>query len=348
MSATSIIGDLGEKRLIQTVIMPLLNPEGDGDLPGDDCGIAWPRHGLPICVSTDRVPWDLIAFRTGLIDIIRLGYYLAVLNLSDIAAMGAEALGIVLNLGLPSSFPIDDLRALLQGADEACRHYGCHVLGGDLSDAAEPNLVAAVIGHGDGGRLLRRAGARAGDLLYCSGHVGLTPTAFRYFLDARPAGLKLLPEDEQLLVRQFSRPEARLALGRALRRLDPPVTCMDNTDGFGQTVFELSQLNGVGFLLNASALPIHPISRQVAAFLGVDVIDLALGPGADFQLVGTIAADALPEGADTSPGIRCVGRATSAAETIAVLDATGRERAVTVTGWDYFSNDPVGSVRASS
>jgi thiamine monophosphate kinase len=123
---------------------------------------------------------------------------------------------------------------------------------------------------------------------------------------------------------------------------------MDNTDGFGQTVFELSQLNGVGFLLNASALPIHPISRQVAAFLGVDVIDLALGPGADFQLVGTIAADALPEGADTSPGIRCVGRATSAAETIAVLDATGRERAVTVTGWDYFSNDPVGSVRASS
>src|SRR6266508_6314969 len=114
MNPPLTIGDIGEKELIRTLITPLLNPEANRDLPGDDCGIAWVANGIPICISTDRVPWDLIAFRIGLIDINRLGYYLAVLNLSDIAAMGAIALGVVLNLGLPPSSPIDDLRALLR------------------------------------------------------------------------------------------------------------------------------------------------------------------------------------------------------------------------------------------
>jgi thiamine-monophosphate kinase len=340
MKRPQTIGDLGEKQLIRTVITPLLNPEGNPDLPGDDCGVAWVGKDTAICVSTDRVPWDLTAFRIGLIDIERLGYYLAVLNLSDLAAMGAEPVGIVLNLGLPPDFSLKDLRALLQGADAACRHYGCRVLGGDLSDAEQPSIAAAVVGKVEGSQPLRRIGSREGDLLYCSGPVGLTATAFRYFLDdakGKDPGFSLPPEDEDILVRQFSQPLARLELGASLRQLKGPITCMDNTDGFGQTTLELGQLNEVGFLLDANKLPIHDVSKRVASLLGVDVYDLVLGPGADFQLIGTIPAGSQATRTGAAADIRFVGTATAEIGSVSLLDAQGRERPITVVGWDYFT-----------
>lgn len=340
MRRPQTIGDLGEKELIRTVITPLLNPGGHPDLPGDDCGVSWVGEDIAICVSTDRVPWDLIAFRIGLIDIEQVGYYLAVLNLSDLAAMGAEPLGMVLNLGLPAHFQVEHLRALLKGADAACRHYQCRVLGGDLSDAEEPSISAAVVGQVLDGKPLRRSGSRVGDLLYCSGHVGLTATAFRYFLDdARGSdpGFRLPAEDEDLLVRQFSRPAARLALGTSLRQLGGRVTCMDNTDGFGQTLLELGQLNDVGFLLNANALPVHDVSKRVASLVGVDVYDLVLGAGADFQLIGTIPAGSPVPRTGPAADLRLVGTATPEAGSVSVLEASGRERQIAVVGWDYFT-----------
>jgi thiamine-monophosphate kinase len=348
MERARTIGDLGEKLLIRTVVTPLLNPEGDPDLPGDDCGVAWVGMDAAICVSTDRVPWDLTAFRIGLIDIERLGYYLAVLNLSDLAAMGAEPMGIVLNLGLPPEFPLDDLRALLRGADSACRDYCCRVLGGDLSDAEQPSIAAAVIGKVEGSRPLRRTGSQAGDLLYCSGPVGLTATAFRYFLDAKPAGLLLSREDENLLVQQFSRPKARLELGVLLRQLGERITCMDNTDGFGQTALELGQLNAVGILLDADKLPIHEVSMRVAASLSVDVYDLVLGPGADFQLIGTVPRSEAARAAELAEDVRLVGRVTENAGSVALLDAQGGERAITVIGWDYFKVGRSSGVESST
>jgi thiamine-monophosphate kinase len=342
MRRPQTISDLGEKELIRTVITPLLNPEGNPDLPGDDCGVSWVGEDIAICISTDRVPWDLIAFRLELIDIGQLGYYLAVLNLSDLAAMGAEPLGIVLNLALPPHFRLDHLRMLLQGADAACRQYHCRVLGGDLSDAEQPSIAAAVVGKVEGAEPLRRTGSRVGDLLYCSGHVGLTATAFRYFLDGargNDPGFRLSPEDEDVLLRQFRRPAARLALGASLRQLEGPITCMDNTDGFGQTLRELGQLNEVGFVLDTERLPIHDVSKRVASLAGVDVYDLVLGPGADFQLIGTIPASTsarLPgSGADAE--LRLVGAATPETGSVSLLEAPGRERSITVAGWDYFT-----------
>jgi thiamine-monophosphate kinase len=342
MRQPQTVGDLGEKEVIRTLITPLLNPDGHPDLPGDDCGVAWVGEDVAICISTDRVPWDLIAFRTGLIDIQQLGYYLAILNLSDLAAMGAEPLGIVLNLALPSHFRLDHLRALLQGADAASRYNRCRVLGGDLSDAEQPSIAAAVVGKVQGAEPLRRTGSRAGDLLYCSGHIGLTATAFRYFLnDARgnDPGFRLSPENEDVLLRQFRRPVARLALGTWLRQLQGSVTCMDNTDGFGQTLLELGQLNDVGFVLDVDTLPIHDVSKRVASLVGVDVYDLVLGPGADFQLVGTVPASAgahLP-GTGAATELRLVGTAMPETGNVSLLEAPGRERSITVVGWDYFT-----------
>jgi thiamine-monophosphate kinase len=327
----STVGDLGEKELIRTVVRPLLNPENIPDLPGDDCGVCWINPDLAILVSTDRVPWDLISFKMGLIDIWQLGYYTAILNISDVAAMGGRPLGLVMNLALPSSFLVADVEALLSGAARGCRDYECELLGGDFSSAEEPSIAAAVVGTSIGSRLLRRQGADLDHVPFCSDIVGLTPTAFAYFREARPKGFRLDEDSEQLLIRQFSAPKARVRLGQELARSDARLTCMDNTDGLGQSLAEIAQESGIGFILERELVPLHPVTYEVANFLDVDPLTLALAPGADFQLVGSFAGTRSPHQA-----IVRIGRSSADSGVISVANQSGEICKVDVRGWNYF------------
>src|SRR5262249_49684969 len=107
MGSRKTIADVGEKELIRSTIKPLLNPTDDHNSIGDDCAAIPIRAGSLACISTDRVPADLISFRLGIISHRGLGNYLAILNLSDIAAMGAEPVGLLLNLALPSNTSVE-------------------------------------------------------------------------------------------------------------------------------------------------------------------------------------------------------------------------------------------------
>lgn len=331
------IRDLGEKAIISRVILPMVNPSSDIDLAGDDCAIVGLPSGEHICISTDRVPWDLIAFRIGLIDFAGLGNFLAVMNLSDLAAMGAKPLGMVVNLGLPGTFEVDALKSLMAGVLAACGSCDTRVLGGDISDSPTPSISATVIGFAPSGRFLRRSGALTGDIVYCSGYVGLTPTAFAYYLEARSRGLVLSEDDEDLLRNQFCQPVPRLALGLNLSGSNLRVTAMDNTDGLGQTLCELADASGVAFDINARDLPIHPVSQEVATFLERDVHDLILGPGADFQLVGTIGQ---PEGITLPGGLVAIGKVGSGRGVKMNGSKTGI-RQIEPNGWNYFAIPPL-------
>lgn len=327
------IQDVGEKALIRSLIKPLLNPTENPDLVGDDCAVLSVNSKSTICLSTDRVPADLISFRLGIIDHYGLGYYLAVLNLSDIAAMGAEPSGLLLNLGLPGDMKVVELEKVIKGAAQACREYGCQIIGGDLSSAVELSLSATSVGTADYDKLLRRTGARLGDQIYCTGDLGLTSTAFFYFLDAKRKGMRLDDASEQLLKDQFQRPTVKFHLARLLSELTGPVTCMDCTDGAGQTILEICEQNKAGAFLHTSSMPVHDVSREVAAYLEKDVFDIVLGPGADFSLIGTFPSDEYRKIAG-EPDIHVIGEIT-AAEGI-ILKGGGCQRELVVAGWDYY------------
>lgn len=330
------VSDLGEKELIRTFIKPYLNPAADPNLVGDDCAVIPVGESRAICISTDRVPADLISFRLGLIDYEGLGYYLAVLNLSDIAAMGAEPSGILLNFGLEKSFTLESFRQLIEGAKRACDKYGCVILGGDLSSAEEMSISATSVGIAPYPGLLRRSGALPGDSIYCSSSIGLTPTAFSYFLEAKPQGLILETAEEEILAGQFRSPQALFSVGAALRGTQSRITAMDNTDGIGQSLAELAEINNVNCIVDAGLLPIHSISYKVAAYLGIDVIDLVLGPGADFQLVGTIEPGlSLSASALDSVGVRLIGQVVQGSGVS--LRRGDSVQSFKPRGWNYFA-----------
>ncbi|UYN96056.1 MAG: thiamine-phosphate kinase [Enhydrobacter sp.] len=334
MNDGKLILDLGEKEIIRTIIKPLLNPQGTPDLVGDDCAVIKLTDGQALCISTDRVPADLISFRLGLIDYRQLGNYLAVLNLSDVAAMGAMPIGLLLNLGLPATLSVEHFQDLMLGASRACERYDCRVIGGDLSNASELSISATSIGLTKYENVLRRSGSKVGDRIFCTDALGLTSTAFHYFLDAKNRGLRLSSSDEDVLADQFRSPRARFDVGPPLS-LFRGVTCMDNTDGIGQTLLELAEINQVGFELNAEALPIHHLTEKVAAYLGMGVLDIALGPGADFQLLGTLPIELEPAIKHPDLSLKVIGRVVDGSG-VHVFER-GSRREFVVRGWNYFS-----------
>jgi thiamine-monophosphate kinase len=330
-----MLRDVGEKRLIAEYIRPLFNPRGTPEGVGDDCGLIPVDENTCVCVSTDRVPADLIAFKLGLIGFRELGQYLAVLNISDIAAAGGEPKALLLNLAFPADFDITDLQEILRGAKESAEGYATVIIGGDLSDASEMNLVATSIGFVRRHEVLLRNGAQPGDKVFCSDYVGLTASAFLHYLYRGPIErMHLNSTQEAVLTKNFRKPTARVALGRQLAVSGCCTSAMDVTDGVAQSFSEIAGSSGVGIILDVETLPIHPLSKDVASWYGADVFHLVLGAGADFQLVGTINPGH-PNCAPMASQVKIVGDVVSGTGTY--LRKGGSDITPLVPeGWNYY------------
>ncbi len=184
----SRVGGVGEKALIRDFIKPYFNAKDDLSGVGDDCGMV--AFGSEVALlSTDRIPADLIAFRLGLLDYKQLGDYLARLNLSDIAACGGRAVGLLLNLGLPDSISYGDVQQLCRGFGECATRHNTLVLGGDITHASELSVSATSIGRCPEREVLSRRYAAPGDSIFLSRPLGLTPAAFCHFLSKVPGAL---------------------------------------------------------------------------------------------------------------------------------------------------------------
>lgn len=329
--------DIGEKEIIRTIIKPLFNPSNLKNSIGDDCAVIPITKDKCICVSTDRVPADLISYKIGLINHYQLGYYLAVLNISDIASSGATPKGLMLTLAFEQNFLLSDFRDILEGIKDCCKKYGCDILGGDLSDSKEINLSATSIGIIETEKVLYRSNAKEEDLIFCSDYIGLTPTAFKYFLKLRPNGFRLREEEESILADQFRKPKARVSLGKILSESKLCSSCMDNTDGFSQTFSELSEINNLGFLFYYKKLPIHDISFKVAKKLDIDIIDLVFSAGADFQLLGTVKDNdnVSLKNIIFKKELTIIGK-TEPGLGLKLITNNGHTRDITPDGWNYY------------
>lgn len=325
------VGQLGEKRLLQQVILPMINPGQNPHLAGDDCGIVGIGSGQIVCVSTDRVPWDLTAYHLKIMSEYDLGYYLAVLNISDIAAMGAKPTGLLLNIALPSDFPIKDLVQIFKGALAAATEYNCSIIGGDLSEAHEPSLCATSIGYTNAGECIFRKGSQPGDSIVMTPPFGLCATAFRYYRDAKPHGMILEKSSEEALKAALIRPVPQIATGQRLARHNGRVTVMDNTDGLSQTIVELAEINQMHYSIDVDLLTIDELTNRVGAFLGEDPISIGMGPGADMNLVGTVDDASIIDGKE-------IVRIGTVQEGSGVsITTSGATRPLKPNGWDYFT-----------
>jgi thiamine-monophosphate kinase len=259
-----------------------LLPESGAILgPGDDAALVQREAGL-LAATTDLLV-EGVDFFAGE-DPERLGRRAAAVNLSDLAAMGAEPEFFLLSIGFAPEKGEDFPLAIARGAIARAGEFGAHLVGGDLSAAPQTVISVALWGK-PAGTPLTRAGASAGDLVYVSGNPGQAAAGLRLARE-RVAGLR--PEEERALLDAFHDPVPRIALGAELSRRAIASSAIDVSDGLGVDAARLARASGVRLVLEKARLPVSEALARFAAKSGLDAVDLLLGGGDDYELLFTI------------------------------------------------------------
>lgn len=214
---------------------------------GDDCALLQPAAGQQVAISTDL----LVEGRHFFADVppAALGHKALAVNLSDLAAMGAEPLGFTLALALPPERAQNTnwLAAFSQGLLALASQARCPLVGGDTT-AGPLAICITVFGQIPAGAALRRNGAQAGDDVWVSGHLGDA----RLALGALQGHWPLPPAQMACARQRLERPSPRLALGLALRGLAS--AAIDISDGLAGDLGHILHASGVGACLHAPAL----------------------------------------------------------------------------------------------
>ena len=300
---------------------------------GDDCALIDPLDprigarstGSVLAVTSDMLVAGRHFFADAPPD--SLGHKALAVNLSDLAAMGAEPVGFTLALALPE---IDEawLAAFASGLHALAQASDCELLGGDTTRGPLALCITAM-GSVPVTLALRRDAARAGDDVWVSGSLGGAAFAVREGLAGRP-----LATDHAARVR-MEWPQPRLALGRAL--LGIAHAAIDVSDGL---VADLGHVCARSSLAADISWPAVPVDESLAGLTEAEREQLALGGGDDYELIFTApperreAVRACAAGcATTVTRIGSLGRG----EGVRVLDARGAALPLAQRGFDHFA-----------
>ncbi|HET9477322.1 MAG TPA: thiamine-phosphate kinase [Dehalococcoidia bacterium] len=243
--------------------------------------IALPGSDTLLALTTD---WVVEEIESGLYaDPYLIGWMTVIVNASDLAAVGASPLGILINENLPRDAAPERVRALQNGIRDACAAAGLYVLGGDTNISSRLEMGGTAVGLIEGEPPLTRIGCVPGDYVMGSGPFGSgAGLAFvRFVLHRRGAGVAF-----------WFQPEPRMREGRLLRRFAS--SCMDTSDGFLATLDQLMRLNSVGFDIDCAAKTlVDPATLALSQSACVPAwLALAAHHG-EFELVFTVPPDGL-------------------------------------------------------
>ncbi len=199
-----------------------------------------------------------------------IGWKLVAVNLSDLAAMGARPLGVLMGAGIGSQRDEQWALALVDGMAQALARFAVPLLGGDTIRAGDGSVLAiTALGSVPAGQALDRRGAAAGDSLWVSGTIGDGGLGLQVALGRRQgAGL----------LKRYRRPQPRLALGLALRQVAS--AAMDVSDGLLIDAGRLAAASGLSAHINGASIPLSAAAKAS----GVSVESLA-AMGDDYELL---------------------------------------------------------------
>lgn len=265
--------EIGERELIRRISEIL------GGIVNDDCAVI--DAGERYLVATT----DMLHRQTDFPDIMspwQIGWMTVAVNLSDVAAMGAQPAGVLIAAGLPKDADLYFIDELFSGFGDCAGYYGTKVLGGDTDSHQELTITGSAFGFVDKDLVLRRSGARPGDLLCTTGVLG-----------GAGAGLWAWKQGDlqSRFIEKLLEPEPRLKEGRALAQSRAVTAMMDNSDGLALSLSDLSEVSRVGFVVREEALP---VAEGLEELVGrEEAVETVMSAGGDFELVFTVKPEGL-------------------------------------------------------
>jgi thiamine-monophosphate kinase len=212
----------------------------------------------------------------------QIGWHAVAINLSDIASMGGEPLGIVAALGLEASSDKDFFLELITGAHACASRFNTSIVGGDTKESDTLTISGCAFGKVPKSEILRRKGAKPGDIVCTTGELGKSGAAY-YTLENHPEN-----EDAH---RDLLEIEPRLAEGRLLAGSGSVTSCMDISDGLASSIHQLSRLNNLGFEIDLEEVPIYKAAYEASEDMKMLIEDLTVYFGGDYELLFTVKKD---------------------------------------------------------
>ena len=267
-SSQMIVSDIGEKQLIERIIeksrtCSIYNPADFTDFDnktsiGDDSALtnidlkenSYLVSSSDMLIQSSHFPPEMSYFQ--------MGYKSVVVNVSDLASMGADNIGFLLNIAIPKDTLLDDFDDLICGVIRACDDYHIPLIGGDTNEANEIILSGTAIGQVDKDKALMKYGFKEGDLVCITGELGLAALGFELLNmkqllknnlfemvdleDKINRAYEIDPTLCDMALFKALKPEAKYIEGHILRDLNTGenrITATDITDGLASELYEV-------------------------------------------------------------------------------------------------------------
>ena len=276
------VTDIGEFGCIRHILKDFIyRPESVKLGAGDDGAVYVTPPGYDQVISTDTMV-EGIHFTKETMSFSDVGYRICAVNFSDMAAMGAEPVALVLSRALPKDLPLEDLENCYHGIRECCRKYSVNLLGGDMTASlGGVILTGTVVGIVPSDWAVKRSGAQVGDVVFVTETVGDSAAGLA-------AILHQCDMDFPGLTKRHRRPEAQIQLGKILREAGA-TSLNDISDGLSQELNEIAAASKVIINLDKDKIPLSEETIRLGKRLGTDPLNWAFTGGEDYELAGTMS-----------------------------------------------------------
>lgn len=281
----------------------------------------------------------------------QIGEKIVTVNVSDVAAMGADTIGIIVSMGLPRDMLLAEFDELIGGVLQACKKYDMALIGGDTNESQELTLCGTCIGLVSKGKVLMKGGAQPGDVVAVTGPLGLAAAGFEV-LDRKRSVKKIKGLDldfRALAVKHALQPEARLKEGVLLADTGALTSATDITDGLLSEISEIMDASsGVGVTLYREKIPVPSAVLEAGKLLDKDPFEMALSYGEDFELLLTIKKDDF-KGLNDLKGLDLyeIGFVDSSG-VIQIVDKDGKTDVLTAKGYEHLRRSSTHGSRGSN
>lgn len=349
------ISEIGEFGLIDRLTnnLPPLNPTTIKGV-GDDCAVLhYPDS--EVLVTSDML-MEGVHFDLTYIDLQHLGYKSAMVNISDIFAMGGTPRQIVVSIALSKRFAVEDLEEFYNGLRLACEKWGVDIVGGDTTSSYTGLAISITcIGEAKKEDIIYRSGAKDTDLICVSGDLGAAymglqllerekSVYYQQVDEAQKKGdqraleeLKNFQPDfagkEYLLQRQLQA-EARGDILAKLRVAGiRPTSMIDISDGLSSEIHHICKQSNTGCRIYEQNIPIDYQTAVMAEELNMNVITCALNGGEDYELLFTVPIGD-HEKVQNIEGVKLIGHITRPELGMALIARDGNEFELLAQGWN--------------
>jgi len=297
---------------------------------GDDAAVLDLGKGVYLVASCDaiyqktHIPREMTA--------VQIGKFAVNVFLSDIAAMGASPLGLLLSFGIPRSLEENFVKKIAKAINNECRRHGICILGGDTKECNEIAISGTALGIARKRKWLEKRGAKIGDAICITGETCSAAAGFRCLNE----GLKIAGSIKTRLIKKALEPKARIREGLILSKYAS--SCTDISDGLAFSLHEIAGASGAGFRIYESKIPVNKYAKIVSKYLKIPVREMMLHEGGDYGLLFTARRENLEairkEMKKIGTKIYEIGVITKEGRNI--IDLSGKEKKLDSRGYEAF------------